>query len=170
MGAASGFFAFLVSHWGYLRVSPRFSQETRHMLYYRYRPARELALKELLYDELFLATSADCNDPYDGMPFLAFGPERDKWQRLFDLAWDKINLPEKEKLMADLVDRVVRDCPLPYADGVEYDYRSVISELYPPLAPISSTLTGRITWLLDLYRPRPPYFASFSYSGENRLM
>lgn len=65
------------------------------MLYYRFRPAGELALKELLYDEVFLTSSTECNDPYDGVAFLSFGPERDKWQRVFDLAWDKIDLPGK---------------------------------------------------------------------------
>ena len=140
------------------------------MLYYRFRPAGELALKELLYDEVFLASSTECNDPYDGVAFLSFGPERDKWQRLFDLAWDKIYLPEKSTLVAGLVERVVADCPLTYTHGVEYDYESAIAKLFPSVTPIAGGLAQRVKSLLELYRPRPPYFASFSQSADNTLM
>lgn len=140
------------------------------MLYYRYRPAGELALKELLYDELFLTSSEECNDPYDGIPFLVFGPERDKWRRLFELAWAKINVPQKAKVIEAMVDRVVGACSLPYSDAVNYDYQALIAELSPELSTIASALALSITSLLDLYRPRPPYFASFSRSRENTLM
>lgn len=36
------------------------------MFYYRYRPATELAIKELIYDEMYFASEAECNDPYEG--------------------------------------------------------------------------------------------------------
>lgn len=140
------------------------------MLYYRYRPAGELALKELLYDEVFLTSSSECNDPYDGMPFLVFGPDRDKWRRLFELAWTEINLPLKAELIEAMVNRMVGACPLSYADAVDFDYRRLIADLSPKLSAIASALALRATSLLDLYRPRPPYFASFSRSRENTLM
>lgn len=140
------------------------------MLYYRYRPAGELALKELLYDEVFLTSSAECNDPYDGMPFLVFGPAGDKWRRLFELAWAEINFPQKAELIQAMVDRMVGACPLPYGDAVDIDYQGLIAEVSPKLSVIASGLALRATSLLNLYRPRPPYFASFSRSRENTLM
>ena len=36
------------------------------MLYYRYRSGSELSVKELIYDELYFASRAECNDPYEG--------------------------------------------------------------------------------------------------------
>lgn len=140
------------------------------MLYYRFRPSGELALKELLYDEVFLTSAVECNDPYDGMAFLAFGPERAMWQRLINLAWSKVGLPEKARLITGLVDHIVKDCPLSYADAAKYNYEKVIAELFPQGASIAGALAACITSLLDLYRPRPPYFASFSQSGESTLM
>ncbi|MEP4802854.1 MAG: DUF2971 domain-containing protein, partial [Hyphomicrobiales bacterium] len=140
------------------------------MLYYRFRPVGELALKELLYDEIFLASSNECNDPYDGMTFLTFGPERDKWKRLIGLAWENLDLPEKNKVIATVVDCIVRDCPLSYAEATKYGYERVISEISPALSSIANLLAFRITSLLDLYRPRAPYFASFSKNEKNILM
>ena len=84
------------------------------MLYYRYRPSGELALKELLYDEIFLASAAECNDPYDGMAFLELGPDYEKWYRLIQLAWDELDLPGKDELAATLTDHITTKCPISY--------------------------------------------------------
>ena len=59
------------------------------MLYYRYRPFSELTMKELLYDELFFASAEECNDPYEGFPFIVFEPDREKWTTLLQFAWGK---------------------------------------------------------------------------------
>lgn len=52
------------------------------MLYYRYRSGSELAIKELIYDELYFASKAECNDPYEGKLFAKFDKNKDLWERL----------------------------------------------------------------------------------------
>ena len=56
------------------------------MFYYRYRPATELAIKELIYDEMYFASEAECNDPYEGKIFARFEKDEGRWNRLINCA------------------------------------------------------------------------------------
>ena len=47
------------------------------MLYYRYRSGSELSIKELIYDELYFASQAECNDPYEGKIFAVLEKNED---------------------------------------------------------------------------------------------
>ncbi|WP_405418392.1 DUF2971 domain-containing protein [Marinobacter flavimaris] len=140
------------------------------MLYYRYRPSGELALKELLYDEIFLASATECNDPYDGMAFLSLGPDYEKWYRLIQLAWDGLDLPGKDELAATLTDHITTKCPISYTDALAFDFEQRIVESARQFLPFAPILAQRIRSLLDLYKPRPPYFASFSLNRDHPLM
>ena len=66
-------------------------------LYYRYRPMSELSIKELMYDEMFFASTEESNDPYEGKVFFKFEKSQEKWNRLLDVAWKNIEIPNKDK-------------------------------------------------------------------------
>lgn len=56
------------------------------MLYYRYRPMSQLAVKELLYDELYFSYPEELNDPLDGIVNYEFPADFPKWKRLLEFA------------------------------------------------------------------------------------
>ena len=60
------------------------------MHYYRFRSSGELAIKELMYDEIYFTSTNKCNDPFDGKAFLSFEADIDRWRHLLELAWSKL--------------------------------------------------------------------------------
>jgi len=139
--------------------------------YYRYRAAGELALKELLYDEVFFASATECNDPFDGLSFLSFAPDAERWARLIAFAWRALDFPAKAELKQGLARRLCDDGPLPYSRVLSLRFDDLISGL--PSSPdrgLATALSDHILRVLQLYEPRRPYFVSFSKSGDNALM
>ena len=73
------------------------------MFYYRYRSGSELAIKELIYDELYFASREECNDPYEGKTFAAFSKNEALWSNLINEALKAQNI----KTLDSLKERVV---------------------------------------------------------------
>lgn len=141
------------------------------MLYYRYRPASELSIKELLYDEIYFASTTECNDPYDGRPFYFFEADPDKWFRLLECAWSHvkgINYLEWAKSLAIIL---AGTSPLTFSQALNFDYRDALLKVQnPPDILFATGLSDLIKQYIDLYKPEESYFASFSKTCNNLLM
>lgn len=143
------------------------------MFYYRYRPPTELAYKELLYDEIYFASPAECNDPFDSLAFAEFLGDHSKWMRLLRLALGDL----AEDFGADVLDRVaqtlVERAPVSLSETSDPE---VLASVFAAslgdrtaghLATIGSAAVLR---LIEIYRPPDRYFASFSESTDHPLL
>jgi hypothetical protein len=141
------------------------------MFYYRFRTASELAIKELMYDEIYFASTQECNDPFDGKTFLVFEADKDKWKRLLELAWKNYNNPNRQIWEEQLSEYLARIESLTYDAALKLDYVQVLQSLESPPDPITAFMLGnQITNFLDLYRPKDICFASFSRANNELLM
>lgn len=141
------------------------------MFYYRFRTASELAIKELMYDEIYFASTKECNDPFDGKTFLAFEADRDKWRRLIELAWKKYDSPNRQMWEEELSEYLAEISPLSYDAALKLDYVQVLQSFKFPPNPITAAILGQqMTYFLNLYKPKDIYFASFSKVNNDLLM
>lgn len=73
------------------------------MFYYRYRSGSELAMKELIYDELYFASKDECNDPYEGKIFAKFDADQKLWSTIICEALTSYS----GEALSSLTDRIV---------------------------------------------------------------
>lgn len=141
------------------------------MIYYRYRPANELSIKELLYDEIYFGSSKENNDPYDGRQFYFFDKDVDKWKRLFECAWSKTEGINYSKWAKSLACILAEKSPMSFQSAIDFDYIHAFHTMPNPPDFINIiALSSLIKTYIDLYRPQEGYFASFSRSCDNHLM
>lgn len=141
------------------------------MFYYRYRPASELSLKELLYHEIYFGSTSENNDPYDGKQFYFFGSEQDRWFRLLECAWRSITHVNWTQWAKSLSAVLSQNSPMSFQKALSFDYASALLETTnPPKVLDAAGLAMLVTRFIDLYRPEDPYFASFSKTCDNHLM
>lgn len=141
------------------------------MLYYRYRPASELSLKELLYSEIYFGSTSENNDPYDGKTFYYFGKEQDKWFRLLECAWKPITHIDWTEWANALSTVLSRSSPMTFQAALSFDYvGALLKSPDPPELLDAAGLATLIKHYVDLYRPEDSHFASFSKSCDNHLM
>lgn len=141
------------------------------MIYYRFRSSSELAIKELMYDEIYFASTKECNDPFDGKTFLAFEADRDKWRRLLELAWKNYNNVNKPKWEEQLSAYLAKIAPLTFDAALELDYDEALRSLQPPPDLITTSILGKqVTYFLSLYKPKDTHFISFSRVCNDILM
>jgi len=130
-----------------------------------------MSIKELLYDELFFVSTAECNDPFDGVAFLSFGPELEKWTRLVSHAWRDLDFPAKAELQSQTAKQLAGLSPLPISKARALDFGSVVQRGTPKVnSQAASALGAFIARSIELYEPRRPYFVSFSRGCDNALM
>lgn len=141
------------------------------MLYYRYRPASELSLKELMYNEIYFGSTDENNDPYDGKQFYYFGKEQDKWRRLLECAWKQVTHIDWTEWAKSLAAALTQDSPMTFQEALSFDYIGTLMRApNPPELFDAIGLTTLITRFIDLYCPEESHFASFSKSCDNHLM
>jgi hypothetical protein len=124
-------------------------------------------MKELLYDELFFASAEECNDPYEGFPFIVFEPDREKWKCLLEFAWPKSVL---EKYQDGFVDYL---CSLGNLNLKEFMAMDFLNVYLDDAEDSRSDFIFAIALLkscLNSYTFQKKYFVSFSRSSENYLM
>lgn len=139
------------------------------MLYYRYRPFSELTVKELLYDELFFASAEECNDPYEGFPFIVFEPDREKWGALLQFAWGN-SKAFADKYLNTFVDYLCQQGKI--------NLRKLSSLSFAELAQgksleeilIFSHYAQKLRYCVDSYTFQKKYFVSFSRKRDEYLM
>lgn len=135
--------------------------------YYRFRPFTELTVKELIYDEIFFASTEECNDPYEGFPFIEFPRDADKWRRLLNFAWDEAF----SKKYTDLfVEYFCKHGNINLNDLKKMDFYSLNKDV---------TMSGLVSFkfhmqklhsCIENYTFQKKYFVSFSKSCMDYLM
>lgn len=141
------------------------------MHYYRFRTSSELAIKELMYDEIYFSSTKECNDPYDGKAFLTFAADNSKWKRLIECAWSKMEDVNISVWADQLSMHLTKSSPLTYDAALKFSYiEALLTIPNPPNLIIASILSNMIIQLITLYKPEERYFASFSRINNNPLM
>ena len=143
----------------------------RKMFYYRYRPGSELSIKELIYDELYFASRAECNDPYEGKSFAVFEKDKKAWDNLIRLALIKCKIPLKEKLTKKIVEFYFNKSPIYFDQFVntsEDEFLSIETDIREKifLKHIFTCIKKHVL----LYKPEEQYFVSFSRRPDINLM
>lgn len=140
------------------------------MLYYRYRPLSELAMKELMYNEVFLASTDECNDPYDSKTFYEFSPNKGYWENLLKIALHRAEHPDPQgKIASSIAEKFSSICPISYEAALKLDNQSICREVIKD--PITSLiLANSLRSILETYKPGKSYFACFSKSNNDPLM
>lgn len=141
------------------------------MLYYRYRSGSELAIKELIYDELYFASREECNDPYEGKTFAAFSKDKVLWGNLINEALKSYNIELDVSLKEKIVDFFVSKSPMP----IENVFKIREQEFVDIGAKRLDQFMLRGAWeairnYIMMYSPEERYFASFSKRNNNFLL
>lgn len=143
------------------------------LFYYRYRPRSELTFKELLYDELFFASTSECNDPFDSRAFAEFSGDRDKWLRLLRTAIGVFAPLFGEDGLERIADSLAARAPLSLSeiansDVLELAFAAALPA--PMLRPLASGCATAVRGLVEHYHPPDRYFASFSTRNDDPLL
>ncbi|WP_346836550.1 DUF2971 domain-containing protein [Microbulbifer sp. SAOS-129_SWC] len=139
-------------------------------MYYRYRPFSELSIKELMYSELFLASTEECNDPYDSKGFYEFTGRQDYWENLVNLLVRKIGNNNVSGLqIKEVAGKISSLCPLTYDEALLLDISRLCFEVLKDFT-LSQSLAACFNQLLKIYKPEPSYFACFSKADNDPLM
>ena len=143
------------------------------MFYYRYRSGSELSIKELIYDELYFASRAECNDPYEGKIFAIFEKNEDAWNNLIRLALkdNPILSNATEYLVEKIVSFYIDKSPIIFEEFIntsEDDFLSIGKDLFEKT--ILKNMLAVITRYALAYMPEERYFASFSRKRDINLM
>jgi len=141
------------------------------MFYYRFRSSSELSIKELMYNEIYFASTKECNDPFEGKAFLTFNSDKDKWKRLIELAWKNYDNTNKKMWKQHLSEYLVLMGSLTYDVVLGLDYAEILQSFnFPPNLNTANQFSNLFINHLNLYRPKDTYFASFSRENNNMLM
>ena len=143
------------------------------MFYYRYRSGSELSVKELVYDELYFASRAECNDPYEGKIFAIFEKNEDAWNNLIRLALkdNPILSNATEYLVEKIVSFYIDKSPIIFEEFIntsEDDFLSIGKDWFEKT--ILKNMLAVITRYALAYMPEERYFASFSRKRDINLM
>lgn len=141
------------------------------MLYYRYRSGSELSIKELIYDELYFASQAECNDPYEGKVFAVLNKDEELWNNLIRIALKFYSSNTVEYLIKRVVDYFVSKAPLYLNELITISKSEFINLGKTQIERIVlSNMLEEIKQYASLYMPAEQYFASFSKRNDNYLM
>ncbi len=140
------------------------------MHYFRYRPYSEMALKELMYSEMFFSSPEECNDPFDSKTFYVFGANKEKWTKVIELASQRIKFLVPPQLLNQLSDHICKQCPLSFDEATKKDFFIEFSTSDANTKLIVGYLAKIIQELLKVYLPSTRYFVSFSGTNDEPLM
>lgn len=143
------------------------------MFYYRYRSGSELSIKELIYDELYFASRAECNDPYEGKIFAVFEKNQTAWNNLIRLALSGNAIVNKntEYLIEKVVSFCINKSPILFEQFInisEEEFLDIAKNEFE--RTILKLMLAVIKQYVLLYKPEERYFASFSKKPDINLM
>lgn len=141
------------------------------MLLYRYRPFSELSMKELIYDEIFFASTSECNDPYEGKAFAKLDGNRDAWDRLIRAAIASHPAAKFDYLVRNIVDYFTAKSPL-FIDELLDTTADEIAKIGNDKIEMAiyPKMLEHIKQYVKLYIPTERYFVSFSKQNNKMLM
>ena len=143
------------------------------MFYYRYRSGSELSIKELIYNELYFASRAECNDPYEGKVFAIFEKNETAWNNLIRLALrnNAIVTNSTEYLIEKVVSFCIDQSPVLFEQFInmsEEEFLVIAKNEFE--RPILKLMLAVVKQYVLLYKPEERYFASFSKKPDINLM
>lgn len=123
-----------------------------------------------MYSELFLASTEECNDPYDSKGFYEFSGRLDYWENLVNLLVSKIgNNNVSGPQVKEIAGKISSLCPLTYDEALLLDISRLCFEVLKDFI-LSQSLATCFNQLLQVYKPEPSYFACFSKTNNDPLM
>lgn len=141
------------------------------MLYYRYRSGSELAIKELIYDELYFASREECNDPYEGKTFAVLEKDQQLWNNLIRLALKFYANDVTEYLIKRIIAFYVDRAPMYFDEFVNTPEEEFLCIGKDALEKrVLKNMLESIKQFALVYMPSEQYFASFSRTDDNFLM
>ncbi len=141
------------------------------MLYYRYRSGSELAIKELIYDELYFASREECNDPYEGKTFAILEKDQDLWNNLIRLALKFYANDLTEYLIKRIIAFYFDKAPIYFDQLVNTSEDEFLCIGKDDLEKrVLKNMLESIKQFALVYMPSEQYFASFSRTDDNFLM
>lgn len=125
-----------------------------------------------MYNEIYFASTEECNDPFDSKTFNVFDKDVKKWTNFILLALQSLiprSLLTPERLQA-FTEYLCSKCPLTFDDLI---YEDVLRD-FPIKAQeddiIKSVLQSSIPQIARIYKPSQGYFVSFSKDPTEPLM
>ena len=141
------------------------------MFYYRYRSGSELSIKELIYDELYFASSAECNDPYEGKIFAILEKNQELWNNLIRLALKFYANDVTEYLIKRIITFYVGKAPIYFDQFVNTSEDEFLNLGNDEIEKrLLKNMLESIKQYAFVYMPAEQYFASFSRKSDNFLM
>lgn len=146
----------------------------RKMFYYRYRPGNELSIKELIYNELYFASRAECNDPYEGKIFATFEKNEVAWNNLICLALldnNVIKNDNTEYLIKKVISFYTNKSPMHFEEFINISEDEFLSISENPFEKIIlKYIFLAIRQYVFIYMVDERYFVSFSKQRDINLM
>jgi hypothetical protein len=140
------------------------------MFYYRYRPYNEVAIKELLYNEIYFSSPEECNDPFDSKTFYEFGADKEMWSKVIRFSVGRApNAIITDELVAILAEYLCEKSPLTFDEAQKTNLFEDLPAHSSIIAFVSS-YGFLIQTLLSVYKPSTRYFVSFSKINSEPLM
>lgn len=141
------------------------------MFYYRYRSGSELSIKELIYDELYFGSRAECNDPYEGKIFAVLDKDETFWNNLVHVALKFFNNDTVEYLLKRIIEFYISKAPM-YIDELlkisKDEFLQLGNDEFE--TTILKNMYDTLNKYISLYLPVEQYFACFSRNMNNYLM
>jgi len=123
-----------------------------------------------MYNELFLASTKECNDPYDSKAFYEFSERQDYWENLVKLlVSNNDGVKVKDRHLKIVAEKISSLCQLTYDEALRLDISAICFETIKDFS-LCRKLSVCFNQLLKLYKPEPSYFACFSKADNDPLM
>lgn len=142
------------------------------MLYYRFRPFNEFSLKELMYNEMYFASTEESNDPFDSKTFYTFNKDIEKWVDFILLALSNTN-PRPAisgEQLKELTEFYCAKCPLTFDELCEVNLLNNYPIKTNEDRILVDILSRRMPQIAKIYKPSQRYFVSFSKEPNEPLM
>jgi hypothetical protein len=123
-----------------------------------------------MYDELFFASTSECNDPFDGKSFYEFSSDTDSWIRLLQFGLGK-QCDQYHKCVSKIAAEFSSSCPLTFDEASSFDFVTLFLRATDNSNWLFATAAANaIQRVFQLYKPPTRYFASFSRVCDEPLM
>src|ERR1035437_433108 len=138
---------------------------------YRFRSWSELTIKEILYSEIFFASTDECNDPCDGKPFHTFLPNRSYWLNIIQKHSSRGPYVLDNTHVDSILNILMRHCPVTFDDFIEKIPGILRNEFSShPDSNLFNQAIDHIVEYCNIYAPQTDYFASFTIDKNEPLM
>lgn len=141
------------------------------MFYYRYRSGSELSMKELIYDELYFGSRAECNDPYEGKMFAVLDKDEGFWNNLVRVALKFFDSEVVEYLIKRIINLYLSKAPMHLDELLKISEEEFLQLGNDELErAILKNMYESLKQYIQRQIPAEQYFVCFSRSKNNYLL